>query len=234
MRMMALLANLLGSGMALAQSVCMATADPAQDPGQTCVYRNANLALPPATHDRIVFFGDSITRNWQADRDFFGGDRIGRGISGQTTTQMRARFAADVIALHPRIVHIMGGTNDIAGNGGPVTLEMIEANLRAMAEKARAHGIRVIFGAVLPAARFPWRPDIDPKPRIRALNGWLRTYARRHKGVYADYHGALDDGHESLSREISTDGVHPNAAGYALMRPVAEAAIGQAWEMTAP
>ena len=162
--------------------------------------------------------GDSITEGWKESRPaFFGGDRIDRGISGQTTSQMLGRFYADVIALHPVVVHILAGTNDIAGNSGPTSLDAIENNLTSMIDLARAHGIRVILGTVLPAARFSWRPDIDPVASIRALNAWIRAYARARGIVVVDYYTLLDDGRHGLAPIDSADGVHPSAAGYAKM-----------------
>ena len=194
-----------------------------------CRYRAANAALPPATKHRVVFMGDSITEGWSntAPRTF-DGDRINRGISGQTTTQMLARFRQDVIDLHPRAVHIMAGTNDIAGNLGPTTLDAIEGNIRSMAELARAHGIRVVIGAVPPAARFSWRPEVEPVAAIAELNRRLRTMAERDGLIFADYYTALDDGRHGLSPSHAADGVHPNAAGYAVMQPVAEKSIAAA------
>lgn len=191
-----------------------------------CRYRAANQALPPATAQRIIFFGDSITELWQReDPGFFIADRIDRGISGQTTTQMLARFRADVIDLKPGVVHIMAGTNDIAGNTGPTTLAAIEGNIRSMAELARAHGIRVVLASVPPAAHFGWRPAIAPVDSIHALNAWLADYARREKLTYIDYHTALEDKNHAFRAEWSGDGVHPNAAGYAVMRGIAERAL---------
>ena len=162
--------------------------------------------------------GDSITEGWKESRPaFFGGDRIDRGISGQTTSQMLGRFYADVIDLHPVVVHILAGTNDIAGNSGPTSFDAIENNLTSMIDLARAHGIRVILGTVLPAARFSWRPDIDPVASIRALNAWIRAYARARGIVVVDYYTLLDDGRHGLAAIDSADGVHPGAAGYAKM-----------------
>lgn len=194
-----------------------------------CRYAGANRKLPPATADRIVFMGDSITEGWiDKQPDFFGGDRLDRGISGQTTTQMVARFRADVIALEPRIVHIMAGTNDIAGNGGPTSLDRIEANIRTMVDLAEAHGIAVVLASVLPASRFDWRPGIAPAKAIAALNDRLRKLAAENHLVYADYYGALADGEGGLSKAHADDGVHPTAAGYAVMRPIAETALDAA------
>ena len=191
-----------------------------------CRYRAANAALPPPTPQRIVFFGDSITEQWLKLRPaFFAGDRIDRGIGGQTTRQMIARFRADVIELRPAVVHILAGTNDLAQITGPTSLAEIEGHLASMAELARAHGIRVVFGAVLPARAYGSRPDYDPAPDIIALNGWLRAYAAREGHGFADYNAALDDGAHGLSPVNSADGIHPTAAGYAIMEPIAEKAI---------
>jgi acyl-CoA thioesterase I len=194
-----------------------------------CRYAAENAALPPATPGRILFFGDSITEAWLRMRpDFFTGDRVDRGISGQTTLQMIARFRTDVIDLKPALVHILAGINDIGGNTGPTSLANIRGHLQSMAELARAHGIRVVFGSILPANRFTWMPDIDPVPSVRALNDWLRGYCADQGFGFVDYFAALDDGTCGLSSEHAYDGVHPTAAGYAVMEPLAEAAIAAA------
>ena len=188
-----------------------------------CRYRAENATLPPPGPDRIVFFGDSITEFWRReDRAFFEGDRIDRGIAGQTTSQMVARFRADVIALRPKVVHIMAGTNDIAGNTGPTSLAAIENNLATMSELARAHGIRVVLASVPPAAGFDWRPEINPVEDIRALNRWIAEYARRENLSFIDYYSALEDPRHAFRRELTDDGVHPNKAGYAVMRAILE------------
>ncbi|HWV61687.1 MAG TPA: SGNH/GDSL hydrolase family protein [Sphingopyxis sp.] len=194
-----------------------------------CRYAAANRALAPATSDRIVFIGDSITEAWLARQPgFFTGDRIDRGISGQTTTQMLARFRTDVIDLKPRVVHIMAGTNDIAGNLGATSLDTIEGNIRTMVDLAEAHGIAVVIGSVLPARQFNWRPEIAPIEPIAALNARLRALAAERKLVFADYYAALDDGGHGLAKVHAEDGVHPTAAGYAVMRPIAERALASA------
>lgn len=191
-----------------------------------CRYEEANQSLPAATPHRIVFMGDSITEAWIDYRpDFFTGDRIDRGIGGQTTQQMLARFYADVIALRPAQVHILAGTNDIAENAGPANVERIQNNLRAMVELANANRIRVILGTVTPAGRFSWKPDIDPVPAIGALNSWIRSYAREQNLTLVDYYAALDDAHAGLSPADSVDGVHPTASGYAKMEAVLNAAL---------
>lgn len=194
-----------------------------------CRYRKDNAALAPATPDRVVFMGDSITEGWLREQPgFFTGDRIDRGISGQTTTQMLARFRADVVELKPRIVHIMAGTNDIAGNGGPTSLDAVEDNIRAMIDLAVANDIAVVLGSVLPASRFDWRPGIDPVKSIAELNARLRALAAEKGLVYADYYGALDDGRHGLAKAHAADGVHPTAAGYAVMQPITERALAEA------
>lgn len=189
-------------------------------------YRDANAKVTgPVT---IVFMGDSITQGWfDKMPGFFTPGRIGRGIGGQTTTQMLLRFRQDVIDLKPQLVQIMAGTNDIAGNTGPMTPEQTEANIMSMAELARAHGIRVILASIPPADHFEWKPGLVTAPRIATLNSWLKDYAARVGATYADYWSVLHVG-DALNPAYGTDGVHPNATGYAAMAPVADAAIKQA------
>ncbi len=197
-------------------------------PGR-CYYDAANAKLPPATPNRVVYFGDSITQLWGAvDPGRFAGETINRGISGQTTAQMIGRYQQDVVALKPRVVHILAGINDLAGNTGPSSAEWVEANLRTLVEVAKANHIRVVVASVLPADRISWRPEIKPAPDIAAINAWLKRYAAEQGLVYVDYVSALDDGHGGFNPTLTTDGVHPNAAGYAVMRPLADAAIAQA------
>src|SRR5262249_35517627 len=159
---------------------------------------------------------------------FPGKPYVGRGISGQTTPQMLVRFRQDVIALKPKAVVILGGTNDIAGNTGPSTLEMIEDNLASMTDPARANGIRVVLVSVLPAADYPWRRGLDPGPKIVALNTWIRAYAGRRGVGYLDLHTPMADDHNGMKPDLSSDGVHPNLAGYRLMSPLTEKAIAEA------
>jgi lysophospholipase L1-like esterase len=200
------------------------------DWGQRCRYQAENSALPPASARRVVFIGDSITEGWKTlDPAFFSDDVIDRGISGQTTAQMLLRFRGDVIELRPALVHIMAGTNDVAGNGGPTSLASIEGNIATMVELAQAHGIGVILASVPPAARFGWRPALQPLASIAALNHWLRQYARLHHLTYVDYHSALQDESGAFRSGLSEDGVHPNAAGFALMQTLAEPAIAAAF-----
>jgi lysophospholipase L1-like esterase len=194
-----------------------------------CRYRAANAALPPATPRRIVFFGDSITERWITLRPgFFAGDRVDRGIGGQTTRQMIGRFRGDVIELHPAIVHILAGINDLAGATGSTSLTEIEGNLASMAELARAHKIKVVLSAVLPARALGGRPGYNPAPDIASLNAWLRAYAAREGFGFVDYYAALDDGTHALSFANSADGLHPTVAGYAIMEPLAEKAFARA------
>ena len=195
-------------------------------------YRQANADLPPprAGERRVVFMGDSITEAWA---EFFstlfpGKPYAGRGISGQTTPQMVLRFRQDVVALKPRVVVILAGTNDIAGNTGPSTLEMIEDNIATMCEVARANGIRVVLVSVLPVFDYPWKKGLEPAPKIMALNAWIKGYAASHGAVYADVHTPTADDRHGMRSAYASDGVHPNEAGYRVMGPVVEAAIGAA------
>jgi lysophospholipase L1-like esterase len=211
---------------------------PADDWAGLQRYRAANDSLPaPAPGERrVVFMGNSITDAWARHFPsmFPGRPYVGRGISGQTTPQMLVRFRQDVVALKPAVVVILAGTNDIAGNTGPSTLEMIEDNLASMTELARANGIRVVLASVLPAYDYPWRPGLQPAPKIVALNAWLKDYAARAGAVYLDYHSAMADARQGLRRELTEDGVHPNEAGYRVMAPLAEAAIAEALRRPAP
>ncbi len=196
-------------------------------------YAAANAALPPPARgeQRVVFMGDSITEGWGRgvpDSPFADPRRVNRGISGQTTPQMLVRFRADVIALRPAAVVILAGTNDIAGNTGPATLADIEGHIASMGELARAHGIRVVLCALLPAAGYYWNPAVRPAPQIVALNERLRALARREGWAFVDLHTPMADAQGGLRREFGEDGVHPNAAGYALMRPLVEDGIRQA------
>lgn len=191
---------------------------------------NTRLGAPKAEEQRVVFMGNSITEAWASHFATMFPDKpyVGRGISGETTRQMRARFADDVIALAPRVVVILAGTNDIAGNEGPVSNEVIQQNIAAMADSARAHGIRVVLCAVLPVYDYPWRPGLKPAPRIVALNRWLAIYAAQHDAVFVDLHTPLADERQGLPKQYAEDGVHPNLAGYHVMSPLVEAGIQRA------
>ncbi len=204
--------------------------------GWTCRYAAEDAALDPADPPEVVFMGDSISEFWLAgDPALFAHEQsqnatkgpwnLDRGISGQTSPQMLLRFTQDVIALHPRIVHILAGTNDIAGNNGPTSDEAYENTIRAMADLARANGIAIILGTIPPAAQFSWRPELKPAARIAALNAWLRDFARQRHLVLADYYTPLAEADGAMRAAFTADGVHPNPAGYAAMRPVFEAAL---------
>ena len=174
--------------------------------------------------------GNSITEAWQKSFAtlFPGKPYIGRGISGQTTPQMLVRFRQDVVALKPAVVVILAGTNDIAGNTGPSTLEMIEDNLASMTEIAKANNIRVVLASVLPVYDYPWKKGIEPAQKIVTLNAWIKSYAARVGAVYVDFHDAMKDGRDGLRAELANDGVHPTPAGYAIMGPLVEKAIADA------
>jgi lysophospholipase L1-like esterase len=191
---------------------------------------NAALGPPRRGENRVVFMGNSITEGWAKyfPSMFPGKPYVNRGISGQTTPQMLVRFRQDVIALHPAVVVILAGTNDIAGNTGPSTIEMIEDNLASMAELAKANGIAVVLSAVLPVFDYPWRPGLEPAPKIIALNTWMKEYASTHGAVYLDYHTPMADERQGMKADLASDGVHPNEAGYRIMAPLAEKAIAAA------
>lgn len=193
---------------------------------------NAALAAPAAGVKRVVFYGDSITEAWGRRPDtgtfFPGRPYVNRGVSGQTTPQMLVRFEQDVVRLRPAAVVILAGTNDVAGNTGPETPEMIEDNFRAMTAVAKANGIGVVLASILPASAYPWRPGVQPAEEIRQLNEWMKQFAADQGAVYLDYYTALADGRGGMREGMSKDGVHPNAAGYAVMGPLAERAVGRA------
>ena len=198
-------------------------------------YRDANRTLGAAPA-RVVFMGDSITDSWpQRVPEFFANKPyVGRGISGQTTPQMLVRFRRDVIELKPAVVVILAGTNDIAGNTGPITDEEIEGNLASMAELAKAHGIRVVLASITPVSAYHTSPTGIPQTtqrpmtRIRAINAWIQDYAAANGHVYLDYFSAMVDSARLLQTDLSADDLHPNVKGYAIMGPLAEAAISRA------
>jgi lysophospholipase L1-like esterase len=203
------------------------------DFGGLAKYKEANLALaaPVKSENRVVFMGDSITEGWHfegAEGFFRGKPYINRGISGQTTPQMLVRFRQDVIALKPKVVVILAGINDIAGNTGPMTLEQTEDNLASMADLAAANRIRVVLCSVLPAFDFPWMPGMTPAGKVLTLNAWIKAYAARKDYVYVDYHSAMKDERGGLPAALSKDGVHPLPAGYTIMTPLVEAGIAKA------
>jgi lysophospholipase L1-like esterase len=198
-----------------------------RDFGQLCRYAAENRML--RERPRVVFMGDSITEGWiGADPSLFTDGLVDRGIGGQTTPQMLVRFRQDVLALKPRAVHIMAGTNDLAGNTGAATFETVQGHIASMAELARAHGIKVILASIPPAIRFPWAPDKRPAPQIARLNAWVRSYAHANGFTYVDYHAAMALADGGMRPGLASDGVHPTPQGYAVMRPLALAAIAQA------
>jgi lysophospholipase L1-like esterase len=204
------------------------------DFGQLARYRepNAALAPPAAGESRVVFLGDSITDYWKLPDYFPGKPYINRGIDGQTTPEMLVRFRQDVIDLHPKVLVVLAGTNDIAGVTGRTTNEQIEANYASMAELARAHGIRTVFASVLPVNNYTHDAEesfaLRPRDRIFELNKWLKDYCARNRLVYLDYFSALVDEQGMLKRALSDDGLHPTDAGYKVMALVAEEAIQKA------
>lgn len=201
----------------------------AQDWANLQRFKNENSKLgPPAPKEkRVVFMGNSITEGWSNIMpEFFAGKSyINRGIGGQTTPQMLLRFRQDVVALRPKAVVILGGTNDIAGNTGPSTLEMIEDNIASMAEIATANKIKVILSSVLPVYDYPWKPGLRPAEKIIALNKWIKNYCAKKGCIYLDYHTAMKDERNGLKSIYGEDGVHPNAAGYKVMSVLAEKTI---------
>ena len=190
---------------------------------------NASLSPPAADEERVVFMGNSITIGWlNTQAEFFAGKPyVNRGISGQTTPQMLLRFRQDVVDLHPKVVIILAGTNDIAGNTGPMTLEQIMDNLKSMAEVGRANGIKVILCSVLPAEDYPWRPGLKPNEKIPALNKMIAEYCANNEAMYLDYFSAMTNSRNGLDEDLAHDGVHPTKKGYEMMAPMAEAAIAK-------
>jgi lysophospholipase L1-like esterase len=209
----------------------LAKADEARaktDWADLCRYRAANEALGPGGA-RVVFIGNSITELWRAaDPEMFTAGVVDRGISGQTSGQTLLRFYPDVVGLHPRVVHLMVGTNDVAGNNGPNRAEDLKNNIRAMVDIAKANHIRVVLASITPASSFPWRRELHPAAQIRELNRWLLDFAQRERLIYVDYHAALTDADGGMRAGLSRDGVHPLVSGYRIMKPLAEAAIAKA------
>jgi lysophospholipase L1-like esterase len=204
------------------------------DFGQLARYREADaqLGAPKPRENRVVFFGDSITDIWKLEDYFPDKPYVNRGIGGQTTPQMLVRYRQDVINLDPKVVVILAGTNDIAGNTGPMRNEDIEANFASFAELARVHGIRVVYASILPVHNYTERSKDffaqRPQARILALNEWLKDYCTKNNIVYLDYFSALIDEKGMLKKDLADDGLHPNAAGFKVMAPLAEAAIQKA------
>jgi lysophospholipase L1-like esterase len=192
--------------------------------------QNKELGLPEEGEHRVVFMGNSITEGWpNKDPEYFSDPNyVNRGIGGQTTPQMLLRFRADVIDLQPDVVVILAGTNDIAGNTGPMTLEEIRDNIISMAELAKVHDISVIICSVLPAFDYVWRPGLEPNVKIPVLNGMLKDYCHNNNVIYLDYFTAMADSRNGLPKELAEDGVHPTKEGYAIMKELAEEAIATA------
>ncbi len=191
---------------------------------------NIKIGLPAAGEKRVVFMGNSITEGWsRIDSGFFSGKPyVNRGISGQTTPQMLIRFRPDAINLKPAVIVILAGINDIAGNTGTSTLEMIEDNLASMVDLAKANGIPVVLSSVLPAFDFPWHPGMQPAEKVVQLNLWIKNYAELYGCVYLDYFTPMADERHGLKAQLTYDGVHPNLAGYKVMDPLVESAIQKA------
>jgi lysophospholipase L1-like esterase len=199
----------------------------AQDWANLGRFRDANEDLVAAgtVAGRVVFMGDSITEGWDLGDYFPGLPYVNRGISGQTTPQMLVRFRADVLDLRPDVVVILAGTNDIAGNTGPMELTEIADNIKSMAELALANGVMPVIASVLPAADYPWRPGLHPDEKIPALNAMLERYAEQSGVAYLDYFGPMQDGENGLTKTYTTDGVHCTPEGYARMTELANALL---------
>ncbi len=201
----------------------------AQDWAQLKHYQKKNtlLDLPKPGEQRIVFYGNSITEQWEeVNPDFFPANGyINRGISGQTTPQMLIRFRQDVINLKPEVMVLLAGTNDLAGNTGPSTLKMITDNIFSMAELARAHQIKVILSSVLPVYDYPWKKGTYPSLKIEELNKTIKKYCKKHKLIYLNYYDSMVDQRKGLKKDLTEDGVHPNKKGYQVMEPLAKEAV---------
>jgi len=203
----------------------------AQDWASLSRYAKDNAALPAlsAKENRVVFMGNSITEVWSKKHpEFFVlNPYTNRGISGQTTPQMLVRFRADVVKLNPKVVVILGGTNDIAGNTGPSTIEMIADNLASMTEIAMANNIKVVLCSVLPVYDYPWKKGLQPAEKIIALNTWIKDYCAKKEITYVDYFSAMADERHGLKAELTSDGVHPNLEGYQIMEPLVQKALSK-------
>ncbi|MBI6120860.1 SGNH/GDSL hydrolase family protein [Salegentibacter maritimus] len=184
------------------------------------------------SYPKVVFMGNSITEGWvNAQPDFFSENNyLGRGIGGQTTPQMLIRFMPDVVKLKPKAVVILAGTNDIAGNTGFSSVEMITNNIEAMAQLGKANNIKVILTSILPVYDYPWRPGLQPVKKIAEINSWMKKYAAENQHTYLDLFSVLKDEKEGLPKKYSKDGVHPNLAGYKLMAPLTKKAILEAMQ----
>ncbi len=198
-----------------------------RDFADLCRFKEENnrIANQPV---KVVFIGDSITAGWEVgDAPLFSDGNVNRGIGGQTSPQMLQRFYQDVVALHPRAVHIMAGTNDLAGNTGPNSPEDFKNNIRAMVDLARANNIKVVLASILPVTSFPWQPESKPEQLILSLNAWLKQFAAERGLVYADYYAVTVSANGELNSALSNDGVHPHREGYAAMRAIALRSINE-------
>ncbi len=211
------------TGVFLVMSLFFCTTVSAQDFANFAKYEKANIALKEqGIQPNTVFMGNSITEFWNdLDSTFFKkNDFVCRGISGQVTSQMLLRFREDVINLHPKRVVILGGTNDIAQNQGPISLDKVMGNIISMVQLAQANHIEVVLCSVLPAAQFPWRKRIKPIAKIKKLNRMIKAYAKAHKLPYVDYYTPMKNAQDGLKQAYTKDGVHPNAKGYAVMEKI--------------
>ena len=201
----------------------------AQDWANFNEFKMANQELPPLKEgaERVVFIGNSITIGWLTTHpEFFEGKPyVNRGISGQTTPQMLVRFRSDVVHIDATAVVILAGTNDVAGNTGPTTLEQIADNIKSMTEIARANGVKVILCSVLPAYDYPWRPGLEPNIKIPKLNALIKNYADQNEVFYLDYFSALNNGKNGIDKQYSYDGVHLTLEGYQVLEPLLEEAL---------
>lgn len=184
---------------------------------------NSNVKARPDA----VLFGDSITQLWfEQDSAFFKANNyLGRGIGGQTTSSMLIRFRQDVIELNPKIVVILGGTNDVAENGGPIELKNVLGNIKSMCELTEVHGIIPVICSVTPCNRFYWREDLKPAEKIIALNDLLREYALSEGITYVDYHTPMREPDGSMPEKYAADGCHPTLLGYQVMESILEPCV---------
>ncbi|GGC37969.1 acylneuraminate cytidylyltransferase [Novosphingobium marinum] len=201
------------------------TGQPIDDWAGRCAYRAANAeVIASGKRPQVAMIGDSLTAFWDLPLV----DAVNRGIGGQTSDQVLLRFSQDVVALRPEVVHILVGTNDIAGNTGPLAIDSYIANVGAMVDQARANGIEVVLATMPPASRFPWKPGVSPEPWLSRVNARLVEMARERNLVLADYNAVLKGGEAGFREELFDDGAHPNEAGYAAMEPVLRDAIAEA------
>lgn len=201
----------------------------AQNWSNTLEYEIANSQLPSLKNgeDRIVFLGNSITVGWLDTHPVFFENKpyVNRGISGQTTPQMLVRFRQDVIDIKASVVVILAGTNDIAENTGPASLDFIMGNIKSMVEIAKSNNIEVILCSVLPAYEYPWRRGLNPNIKIPKLNSIIKKYAEESGIYYLNYFDVLNDGNNGLIEDYTYDGVHLTLAGYKVLEPFVEKAI---------